>query len=304
MLTSIPNFLGAVDSNPFSNSAGYYVQPSFQAQVQSSIPSCQGVTECKNLMAMKNISTGFWVDKKAKIAGADGLEGALAAAAQVSPPQLFVAVIYNLPNRDCDAFNSIGEICCYTNADGTCDRAKDGDCDVGLKDYFTNFADPIAALFKQYEGKLPIAAVIEPDSLPNLATNLGNPNCANMGTSSAYNNGIPYVIKAINAQAPSVTMYIDAAHGGWLGWEDNAQAYATLVQSLAVDHLVRGFATNVANYQPLGTPCPAEAFDEKMHVWCADKGKGSSCCIDPCAWWSSGRAATTSTTTFKRSRKR
>jgi cellulose 1,4-beta-cellobiosidase len=86
-------------------------------------------------------------------------------------------------------------------------------------------------------------------------------------------------------------MYIDAAHGGWLGWEDNAQAYATLVQSLAVDHLVRGFATNVANYQPLGSPCPSEAFDQKMHVWCADTGKGSACCTDPCGLveqWSGG----------------
>ena len=66
-----------------------------------------------------------------------------------------------------------------------------------------------------------------------------------------------------------------------LGWEDNAQAYASLVQSLAIENLVRGFATNVANYQPLGTPCPAEAFDDKMHVWCA-ANPGSACCDDPC----------------------
>jgi len=195
--------MSAVADNPFLNPNGYFLQPDFQTQVQSSITGCQGVTECRNLQTMKNTSTAFWVDKMSKIAD---LGKALATAAAASPPQLFVTVLYDLPNRDCDAFNSVGEICCYTNPDGSCDRAKDGDCAAGLQTYYQNFSDPIAALFKQYEGKLPIVAIIEPDSLPNLATNLGNPNCANMATSSAYNNGVPYLIKNINANAPSVTM--------------------------------------------------------------------------------------------------
>ena len=48
----------------------------------------------------------------------------------------------------------------------------------------TNFIDPIAALIKQY-ASVPLVAIIEPDSLPNLATNLGNPNCANTATGAA-----------------------------------------------------------------------------------------------------------------------
>ena len=225
MLSAVLAPFSAVADNPFLNSNGFYVQPDFSKQVATSITGCKGVTECKNLQTMQNTSTAFWVDKKAKV---DDLKAALATAAAASPPQLFVTVLCaprpppppptrsrspapptpadNLPNRDCDAFNSVGEICCYKNPDGSCDRAKDGDCNDGLQDYFGNFADPIADAFKQYEGKLPIVAIIEPDSLPNLATNLGNPNCANLGTSNAYNNGIPYIIKKINSVAPSVTM--------------------------------------------------------------------------------------------------
>jgi hypothetical protein len=40
---------------------------------------------------------------------------------------------------------------------------------------------------------------------------------------------------------------------------------------------IRGFATNVANYQPLGKPCPSA-------LWCLpDKGNTRDpCCADPC----------------------
>lgn len=47
-----------------------------------------------------------------------------------------------------------------------------------------------------------------------------------------------------------------------------------------VEGLIRGFATNVANYQPLGTPCPSSAFDKNMHSWC--DGSSAACCADPC----------------------
>jgi cellulose 1,4-beta-cellobiosidase len=52
-------------------------------------------------------------------------------------------------------------------------------------------------------------------------------------------------------------MYLDAAHGGWLGWSDNLLKYVSLLQSMDFDlSSLRGFTTNVANYQPLGVMCP------------------------------------------------
>lgn len=45
-------------------------------------------------------------------------------------------------------------------------------------------------------------------------------------------------------------MYLDAAHGGWLGWEENYVKYVSFIANMDFDiKLLRGFATNVANYQ-------------------------------------------------------
>ena len=38
----------------------------------------------------------------------------------------------------------------------------------------STYIDPIVALFAAYNGKVPIVAIIEPDSLPNLATNMAD----------------------------------------------------------------------------------------------------------------------------------
>ena len=112
--------------------------------------------------------------------------------------------------------------------------------------------------------------------MPNLATNMADPHCGNAATVAAYKAGIPYAISQIAAKAPSVAMYLDAAHGGWLGWENNAQQYATLVRDLGVADKLRGFSTNVANYQPLGVACPS--FD-----WCLPNNHPTDpCCEDPC----------------------
>jgi len=52
-------------------------------------------------------------------------------------------------------------------------------------------------------------------------------------------------------------MYLDAAHGGWVGWEDNTEKFVSLLKGMDFDlNSLRGFATNVANYQPLGKMCP------------------------------------------------
>lgn len=44
-------------------------------------------------------------------------------------------------------------------------------------------------------------------------------------------------------------MYLDAAHGGWVGWEDNTVAFVNLLKNMDFDlNDLRGFSTNVANY--------------------------------------------------------
>ena len=79
-------------------------------------------------------------------------------------------------------------------------------------------------------------------------------------------------------------MYLDAAHGGWLGWEDNTGKFIQLLQSMSFDiNSLRGFSTNVANYQPLGKMCPWDGTDTRNDYCLPDRQHQSDeCCYDPC----------------------
>lgn len=99
---------------------------------------------------------------------------------------------------------------------------------------------------------LTFAVILEPDSLANLVTNMAVERCANAAT--AYKEGVAYAIKKL--QFSNVFLYMDAAHGGWLGWDDNLAPTAKLfAEVLAIANVgattpvkIRGFATNVSNY--------------------------------------------------------
>ncbi|KAJ1451350.1 1, 4-beta cellobiohydrolase [Pelagophyceae sp. CCMP2097] len=112
---------------------------------------------------------------------------------------------------------------------------------------------------------------LEPDSLPNFVTNSADARCGNAATTAAYREGIKYAVTAIAAVTDHASMYLDAAHGGWLGWDSNVEGFATAVAALGIEEHLQGGATNVANYQPLaGVDC------------IEGPGEGSACCADPC----------------------
>jgi cellulose 1,4-beta-cellobiosidase len=109
--------------------------------------------------------------------------------------------LYDLPDRDCSGGQSGGE---FTSING------------GLALYKKTFVDPYAAALKA-AWDLTFAVILEPDSLGNAITNQNVPFCAN--ATSVYEQGIAYAIAKL--QAPNIALYVDAAHGGWLGWDDN-----------------------------------------------------------------------------------
>ena len=92
--------------------------------------------------------------------------------------------------------------------------------------------------------------ILEPDSLANLATNLGLEGCA--AAEGAYRRGIAYAISKLSL--PNVSIYLDAAHGGWLGWKRNltkiAEIFRSVLDAAGGSERIRGFAVNVANYNP------------------------------------------------------
>eukprot|EP00930_Biecheleria_cincta_P063537 TRINITY_DN4907_c0_g1_i3.p1 TRINITY_DN4907_c0_g1~~TRINITY_DN4907_c0_g1_i3.p1 ORF type:complete len:502 (+),score=93.06 TRINITY_DN4907_c0_g1_i3:133-1638(+) len=286
---TLPRALKAsgITGNPFEGQV-LYKNPVNQAQFDESINSAFGPVKA-SLKAMRDVPSAYWIDVKAKIKGNTerSLQGILQDASSKSPAEMVVFIWYDLPNRDCKAKASNGEICCKYNPDRTCDYTWQLECNDGLNEYKETYADPFIEVLQKFKGKVPVAIVVEPDSLPNLATNTGNPRCGGAATRQAYEEGIAYAVKQLTSKTPWVAVYIDAAHGGWLGWQNNLVGFMTILKDMKLPmNKVRGFAQNVANYQPLGEAmCPYEPDSGTNRNGYCLNGRHSSevCCADPCS---------------------
>ncbi|MEV4361952.1 glycoside hydrolase family 6 protein [Nonomuraea sp. NPDC049625] len=195
---------------------------------------------------MANTSTAVWLDRIAAIAGSSSAMGLRAHldeavrqdAANGSAPLTVQFVIYDLPNRDCSALASNGELLVAEN---------------GLNRYKTEYIDPISAIMSDSAyANLRIVTIIEPDSLPNLVTNLSFAKCAEANSSGAYVDGVRYALNKLHA-ITNVYTYIDAAHHAWLGWDSNFNPtvnlfYNTVAGATAGVDSVDGFIVNTANY--------------------------------------------------------
>lgn len=192
-----------------------------------------------------------WLDRIAAIAGRKDVKGlrehldaALAQQVERGTQGLFQFVVYNLPNRDCNALASNGEL---SIASG------------GMARYKSEFIDPIATIVSDPKyASLRIVTIIEVDSLPNLITNASVPKCEEAAGPGGYVEGARYALDKL-AASPNVYNYVDLGHSGWLGWDDNRSK----VVSQMVDVIegtakkwgsIAGFATNTANYTPLEEP--------------------------------------------------
>eukprot|EP00392_Amoebophrya_sp_AT5.2_P016584 g16857.t1 len=163
---------------------------------------------------------------------------------------------YDLPNRDCSADASNGEICCDGSTEGfknMCAQELDspsadtGKCEKGIKAYEEKYAKPLFEVLKAYSD-LRLAVVVEPDSLPNTVTNMRKLKCSKE-TAAGYQKGIELTLGLL-AKLDHVTTYLDAAHGGWLGFESNFGKFAKMMKDSLLGK-IRGFAINTSNYQPI-----------------------------------------------------
>lgn len=260
--------------NPFRGRQ-QYVLYQFYRQVRTSLSSATTPRQRQIIRPLLNVSTAMWLadltmltpwpgrDPRGSYAGV--LRDSLLTSRRTgTPAKLVTAVLYNLPNRDCAAYASSGHFCCLRRNQGHgtpkhegCDLTANTQCTNGLQKYRSKFVDVIAGLVRRYCGKVPMAFVIEPDALPNLVTNGGNPRCGSLSTQTAYRKGIIYAVKALNQACRASPLYVHAAAGNWLGWRDNAARFAKLVQQLGIAPFIRGFAVNVSGYQTIGRACPA-----------------------------------------------
>jgi cellulose 1,4-beta-cellobiosidase len=236
--------------NPFAGAA-FYVDPNYVAKVEATVR--EQPARAAQLRKVEAFPTAVWIDSVSKVASvARTLDDALARQKESGGPLVTVFVLYDLPERDCAAQASAGEL---SIANG------------GEARYEHDVVEPLAVQFRARPDQR-IAVVIEPDSLANLATNLGVARCA--AAAPVYRRSIARAVKGLSM--PNVWLYLDAAHAGWLGWKRNrakiAAIYRDVLAAAGGSDRIRGFATNVSNYDALrggdlarlepSDPCPDE----------------------------------------------
>ena len=233
--------------NPYAG-ARQYVNPTWAATVESAATRAGDPTLAAQMRTVAQQPTAVWMDRISAINGnADGnglkfhLDEALKQKTG-STPLVFNLVIYNLPGRDCFALASNGELPAS---------------DAGLARYKTEYIDPIVDLLSDSKyADIRIAATIEPDSLPNLVTNMSEATC--QASAPYYREGVKYALDELKT-LDNVYTYIDAAHSGWLGWDSNSGPTAKLFAEVAKSTKkgfasIDGFVTNTANSTPLAEP--------------------------------------------------
>ncbi|KAF7166839.1 hypothetical protein CNMCM5623_000318 [Aspergillus felis] len=254
--TAPPATTAAARGNPFEGHQ-LYANPYYASEVENlAIPSLTGPLVAK-ASAVAKVPSFVWMDTAAKVPKMGEYLKDIKAQndAGASPPIAGIFVVYDLPDRDCAALASNGEL---VIADGGVEKYKayiDSICE-----YIDNYSDT------------QIILVIEPDSLANLVTNMAVPKCAN--AHDAYLECTNYALTKLSA--PNVAMYLDAGHAGWLGWPANigpaAELYASVYKNASSSASVRGLVTNVANYNAFVAPtCPSytqgnAVCDEKSYI--------------------------------------
>src|SRR5215471_7930004 len=251
-------------SNPFVG-ATQYVNPDYAKEVQALMATTTDPVLKAKMNTVTTYPTGIWLDRIAAIAGnsANGgrlglqeqLDNAVLKQQAAGQPVVVPLVIYDLPDRDCAARASNGELSIAANPPT---QPLDG-----LTTYKTQYIDVITGILKNPKYvNLRFALVIEPDSLPNLVTNTGKSftiqNCVTAQSSGVYVQGIQYAINSFHP-IPNAYLYLDIGHSAWLGWSDNASAavsFFTTVVSGTTAGLgsIDGFIDDTANYTPTKEP--------------------------------------------------
>ena len=196
--------------NPFAG-ARFYVNPDYARTVEE--VATRTPAQAAGLRKLASLPTAVWLDTIASAKQVSRwLDDAGTQQKAGGQPVVPVFVVYDLPSRDCAAEASNGEL--------PADPA-------GEARYQKEYIDVIAAQFQAHAAQR-IAVVLEPDSLANLATNLGVERCA--AAEAVYRRATAYAIAKLSL--PNVFIYLDAAHAGWLGWPRNLPKIVKIYQEV------------------------------------------------------------------------
>lgn len=234
--------------NPFAGATGY-VNIDWQSRVNAQASTTADPVLAGQMRAAGQQPTAIWLDRIAAITSGRGLAGhldaALAQDASNGPAAVVATVVlYNLPNRHCQA------------PSGSSELVVEG----GLARYQSEFIDAIGAVLARPQyAALRVAIVVEPLSLYSdivfqPQTQWTTLRCMESYASGVNRAGIRYAINRLSA-LPNTYLYVDASNSGWMGWEVNlSDAFSLYDNVLSAASggpgydKIHGFATNVAGY--------------------------------------------------------
>lgn len=235
---TLPTAFSQHVANPYAG-ATVYVSPDWTAEVGTAVATETAGSPLANQMTIVGKTPTFvWLDHIGAIYGGAAANGRMslaehiaAAAAQANGAEIVVQlVIYDLPDRDCAALASNGELS-IAGGDTVIGPtgAKEMLTGTGLDEYETSYITPIVSALAAAPSNIRFVLVVEDDSLPNIVTNTGYSfsiaNCvaANAGESyptysmqGVYVQAIQYALNQFHA-LPNVYNYLDIGHHGWLG---------------------------------------------------------------------------------------
>ncbi|KAM0496344.1 1,4-beta-D-glucan cellobiohydrolase cel6a [Verticillium nonalfalfae] len=240
--------------NPFAG-VNQWANAYYRSEVSSlAVPSLSGPLATA-AAKVADVPTFQWMDTTAKVPLIDGALADIRRANAAGGNYAGIFVVYNLPDRDCAAAASNGEL----------SIANDG------INKYKAYIDSIRTVLLKYND-IRTLLVIEPDSLANMVTNMGVAKCSN--AAAAYKECTKYAVQKLDL--PHVAQYLDAGHAGWLGWPANIGPAATIFTDIYKEagkpKSLRGLATNVSNYNAWNATSPAPYtspnpnYDEKHYV--------------------------------------
>jgi cellulose 1,4-beta-cellobiosidase len=240
--------------NPFEG-ARFYVDPQYAQNVRAAAAATP--ERADELRKLEAVGTGLWVwslDDLSKVGPALADAAEQSARGQAVVP-LFV--VGNMPGRECD-WGGRGEL--------------DIDAD-GERRYQREFIDVLVERFVAHPQQR-VAVILEPNVPGTLATS-GSPACTQ--AAPTLRRALDYALRKLSQ--PNVFIYLDAGSMTGNCWNINrsrlAQVYKEILRDAGGTNLVRGFATNVGNYNLFdgdldrsvarGNPCANELeYIEKL----------------------------------------
>lgn len=235
---------GAQERNVFAERA-LFVDPGARTLAAVAQLRADGREADADLLArMAEVPTGIWLVPEQLPPGSVGPFVTSLATAAEEAEEVPVLVLYGIPGRDCSGGYSAGGL----------DKAS-------YRPWVQEVADAVVA------AEATVAVVVEPDAL------------ASSLECDLRAERVELVGRAVDTLvAAGITTYLDAGHSDWV----SASAMAQMLEEVGIDR-VRGFATNVSNYQ---TDEAERAYAERLSDlvggshWVVDRGRNGNGATD------------------------